>query len=235
MKKVRRIWGRKQYSLSSDFEKETKPLCDEEEEEEEASEVVDYSELEDDLENLPDHKNVVVRDHRIFLYGEITDNVARSFNVKLTELESRMIRRLSKYNIHPSASTIELHIHSGGGDSSAAFSMCNTMNRCKIPIDTYVDGECASAATFLLLLGRKRYMGRFALVLIHQLSTFFGFGTYEQLLDEKQNCDMLMKKVKGFYQKYTKVPDEELDPIMQHDIWWEADKCLKLGMIDEIL
>jgi ATP-dependent protease ClpP protease subunit len=44
-----------------------------------------------------------------------------------------------------------------------------------------------------------------------------------------------MKKIKKIYSENTKIPKEELDKILKHDIWWEAEKCLEYGLIDEII
>ena len=28
--------------------------------------------------------------------------------------------------------------------------------------------------------------------------------------------------------------DGELDEILKHDLWWKADKCLEVGLVDEV-
>ena len=50
----------------------------------------------------------------------------------------------------------------------------------------------------------------------------------------KSNND-LMKKIKNIYREHTKIPKKEMDEILKHDIWWEAEKCLEYGLIDEII
>ena len=32
-----------------------------------------------------------------------------------------------------------------------------------------------------------------------------------------------------------KIPEEELEKILKHDIWWEAEKCLEYGLVDELI
>ena len=44
-----------------------------------------------------------------------------------------------------------------------------------------------------------------------------------------------MKKIKGIYEQYTKIPRKQLSEILQHDLWWDAKTCLDYGLIDEII
>jgi ATP-dependent protease ClpP protease subunit len=125
-------------------------------------------------------------------------------------------------------------INSGGGSIVAGISSMDTIIRSKVPIHTYVDGFAASAATFLSVVGTHRLMSRNSYMLIHQLSTGF-WGTYANFEDEKQNLDLMMKTIKDVYKKYTKVPMKQLDGILKHDLLWDAQKCLDMGMIDQII
>ena len=61
------------------------------------------------------------------------------------------------------------------------------------------------------------------------------YGKYHEFLDEVENQNMLMDKVKEIYMDKTKLKEEELDEMLQHDLWLNAEKCLELGLIDEIL
>ena len=77
-------------------------------------------------------------------------------------------------------------------------------------------------------------MNRHAYMLIHQLSSGL-WGKYEELKDDMENCDNFMKVIKEIYEEHTQIPKKELDKILKHDLWWDADKCLKYGLIDEII
>ena len=110
----------------------------------------------------------------------------------------------------------------------------DTILRSKVPVQTYVDGFAASAATFLTVVGNERYMSRNSYMLIHQLSSNF-WGTYANFEDEKKNLDLMMKRIKNIYKQYTDVPMKKIDEILKHDLLWDAETCLKYGMIDEII
>ena len=88
----------------------------------------------------------------------------------------------------------------------------DTILRSKVPVWTYVDGFAASAATFMSVVGDHRFMSRNSYMLVHQLSTSF-WGTYANFEDEKQNVDMMKKKIKKDYKEYTLRSIENLKDI----------------------
>tara|TARA_Y100001938_G_C7787429_1_gene280870 strand:- start:236 stop:559 length:324 start_codon:yes stop_codon:yes gene_type:complete len=104
----------------------------------------------------------------------------------------------------------------------------------KVPVVSVIDGCAASAATMMSVTASHRQMNRHAYMLIHQLSSGL-WGKYEELKDDMENCDSFMKVIKEIYEEHTQVPKKELDKILKHDLWWDAEKCLKYGLIDEIL
>jgi len=130
--------------------------------------------------------------------------------------------------------SIKLFINSGGGSIVSGIASMDTILRTQVPVHTYVDGFSASAATFLTVVGEKRFMSRNSYMMIHQLSSNF-WGTYSNFEDEKENLDLMMKTIKDIYKKYTKLPMKKLDEILKHDLMWDAQTCLKYGIIDEII
>ena len=104
----------------------------------------------------------------------------------------------------------------------------------KTPIYTYVDGFAASAATLLSVAGKKRFMTKNSLMLIHQLSGG-SQGKYSEMKDENENLDVLMDIIINFYLNNSKIKKDELLSILNRDIWLNSKKCLQYGLIDEIL
>ena len=104
----------------------------------------------------------------------------------------------------------------------------------KLDTITIVDGCCASAATFLSIVGKQRYINRHAYMLIHQLSNVM-WGKYEEFKDEMENMDKLMTMIKGLYSQYTKLPDTKIEKFLKHDIWFTPMECLEYGLVDKIL
>ena len=177
-------------------------------------------------------KHITVQHNKIYYYSGVTRGSCSELNKKISELEGKYIATAHTLDIDPP--TMKIFINSGGGSVVSGISTMDTILRCKVPIHTYVDGFCASAATFLSVVGNYRFMSRNSYMLIHQLSTGF-WGTYSNFEDEKQNLDLMMKSIKNIYKQYTKLPMKKLDEILKHDLMWDAETCLKYGMIDEII
>ena len=177
-------------------------------------------------------KHISVQDNKIYYYSGVNRDSAVELNKKIGELETKSLTLSKTLGILPPP--IKLFINSGGGSVTAGISSMDTILRCQVPVETYVDGFSASAATFLTVVDKKRYMSRNSYMLVHQLSSSF-WGTYANFEDEKQNLDLMMKTVKDVYKKYTKLPMKKLDEILKHDLMWDAQTCLDYGMIDEIV
>ena len=177
-------------------------------------------------------KHISVQDNKIYFYSGVNRNSCVELNKKIGELESKSLTLSNSLGILPPS--VKLFINSGGGSITAGISSMDTIIRSKVPIHTYVDGFAASAATFLSVVGAHRLMSRNSYMMIHQLSSNF-WGTYSNFEDEKENLDLMMKTIKDIYKKYTKLPMKKLDEILKHDLMWDAQTCLKYGIVDEII
>ena len=182
--------------------------------------------------NSANEKHISVQDNKIYFYAGVNRNACVELNKKIAELETKSLTLSKTLGILPPS--IKVFINSGGGSIVSGIASMDTMLRCQVPIETYVDGFSASAATFLTVVGKKRYMSRNSYMLIHQLSSNF-WGTYANFDDEKKNLDLMMKTIKDIYKKYTKLPMKELDQMLKHDLMWDAKTCLDYGLIDEVI
>ena len=185
-----------------------------------------------DVQKPNGDKHISVHENKIYFYSGVNRDSVVELNKKIGEIESRSLTLAHSLDIDPPP--IKIYINSGGGSITAGISSMDTILRGKVPIYTYIDGFCASAATFLSVVGVKRYMSRNSYMLIHQLSTNF-WGKYSEFEDEKQNLDLMMATIKNVYKKYTIVSMKKLDEILKHDLLWNAETCLKYGLIDEII
>jgi len=61
------------------------------------------------------------------------------------------------------------------------------------------------------------------------------WGKFQEMEDDMENSKMLMKKIKDIYRKHTKIPEEKMNDILKHDLWWDAEQCLEYGLVDEII
>ena len=178
-------------------------------------------------------RGVEADENRVYFYSSVGEKevfelvkILRAMDIEMQALSLRLgIKQIP----------IELHIHSGGGDLFSGLAAIDTIQNMKTPIHTYVQGSVASAATLMSVCGAKRFMYKNSVMLIHQISTAMMYGKYHEFLDEIENQNLLMDKVKSIYKEKTKLTDDQLDDMLKHDLWLSADKCLELGLVDKIL
>ena len=100
---------------------------------------------------------IEVVNNRIYFYSPISQEPILKLNKAIRETSNDL---LSKNAIYDAKEGIELflHIYSFGGSIISGLSAMDEIINCKIPITTVVDGACASAATFLSIVGERRLM-----------------------------------------------------------------------------
>lgn len=177
--------------------------------------------------------NVVDFSHnRIYFYSGVTRPKILKLNKGIFNLNTNMLSKSGPLGYEPPP--IMLHINSYGGSVFAGLSAVDYIKNSKIPVHTVIDGCAASAATLMSCVAHRRYMHKNACMLVHQLSGLM-WGKFQEMKDDMENSEMLMKKIKEIYKQHTKIPQHELDNILKHDIWWEAEKCLEYGLVDELI
>ena len=168
----------------------------------------------------------------IFYYTGIDKPHILELNKHLHNLEAKHIAEATRLGVDPAP--IRVRLNSGGGLIVAGVAGMDNIRTLKTPVYTIIDGFCASAATFLSVVGMNRQMTRNSFMLIHQLSTGF-WGKYEEFEDEKKNLDLMMKMIKNVYREYTKIPEKKLNEILKRDLMLDANTCLKWRLVDEII
>jgi len=171
-------------------------------------------------------------ENRIYFYGEVDQTQALQLNKSIRNLGNSL-----QYSAHIQerpVAPIYLHINSYGGSLLAGLAMMDVIANCPVPVTTVVDGCCASAATLMTVVGRRRWIYGSSFMLIHQLSAL-GWGKYRELQDFNKNITRFMDTIKHVYGVHTKLASEQLDGILDHDLWFTANECLDYGMVDTIL
>jgi ATP-dependent protease ClpP protease subunit len=173
----------------------------------------------------------VVKNH-IYFYGAISETSLFKFNMSLQKVENTLRNTIDHDDIHKL--TVYIHIFSTGGDLYAGFALMDIIRNCSLHTVGIVEGQAASSATIMLMGCDKRLMTKTSFMLIHQITSAF-WGSANQWEDESKNMKTITKKLKKIYRKHTKLTDRDLDNILLHDIYWGARKCVRLGLVDEIV
>lgn len=178
-------------------------------------------------------KGVEVDENRIHFYTGVSNASVLELNKTLRSLDAEMRCLSIRLKIPPVP--IELRIHSEGGDLFAGFAAVDAIRNTVTPVHTYVEGSAASASTLMSISGARRFMYKHSVMLIHQISAMMLHGTHEQFKDEFTNQSLFMTKMEELYLEKTKMSIEEIRDMLKHDLWLDAETCLRLGLVDEIL
>lgn len=170
--------------------------------------------------------------NHIYFYSYVGMSEVLQLNKRMRELDNSLVYE-AKVQGRESAA-IFLHINSHGGSLFDGLAAMDTVLSCQVPVITIIDGSCASAATFISIVGKERLIPRHGFMLIHQLSAWSG-GKFRELQDDNVNFNKLMETIKAIYTQYTKIPPKKLDEILDHDLWFDSEKCLEYGLVDRII
>ena len=193
--------------------------------------IVIRNENDDDGDEEESMKKITRENNHIYFHAEVDrDNIFELIElIRKCELEN--IITALKLNLEEIP--IYLHISSFGGSVFDALTAIDVIQSCKVPVYTIIEGATASAGTLMSVVGKKRYIRPNAYMLVHQLSAG-SWGKMSQLEDDFTNNKRLMEQIKTIYKEHSRIPKKELNEILKHDLWWDADTCLKYGLVDEI-
>jgi ATP-dependent protease ClpP protease subunit len=171
---------------------------------------------------------VKVIGNEILFYADVDRENALDFVEKFKKLEIDLLKKKAElFGYEP---IIRVHIMSDGGDIFSGMTLMNTLESSRVKVITIAQGSCCSAATFMLLGGSERKMGRNAYVLIHQISTEM-WGNFQELKHELKSTDKFMKMLKKMYLEKTNIPEKMLKKLMKKDIYLNPRDCLKYGIV----
>jgi len=186
---------------------------------------------EDETKEQEENDCIKVIGNELLFYGDVDRENTLEFVEKFKKLEIELLKKMAELVGYEPMSRV--HIMSEGGDVYAGLNMMNVLERSRVKVVTIAQGACCSAATFVLLGGKERRMGKNSYLLIHQISTEM-WGSFNDLKHELKSTDKLMKMLKDMYLSKTKIPEAKFKSLMKKDIYLSPDKCLKYGIVSEI-
>ena len=199
-----------------------------------------------DLEQEILNEKVYSMDNHIWFNTNVTKKSIIKLKIEIDRVNNNIkniINNNRLVNIIPKP--IYLHLHSFGGCVFSAFLAIDFIKNSYVDIHTIIEGPCASAATLISVTAKKRYMTRNSSMLIHQLSDMI-YGKKSEIDDDIQNVNEMMDKIYDIYTKNCnrkkniskrnakKFTKKKLIEILKHDRWWDYNKCLQFGLVDEL-
>lgn len=176
---------------------------------------------------------VSISSNQVFFYDDVSRQTIYSLNRQL-DSTAKAIQLLNIHYNLPVSPAIDLFINSEGGEVFSAFSAVDRIKSSPVPVHTYVEGFCASAATLLSVCAHKRYIRKNGFMLIHQVRSGL-WGSFAEFQDEIQNLELIMRYIKQIYLEHTDIPENDLVEILKHDTYLNAEECIKYGLVDEIV
>ena len=177
---------------------------------------------------------ISVNNNKIMFYSDVEPQSVFKLISAIDEA-TKYINSINS-NILDNDIPIYLHICSDGGDLYTALAVIDIILESKVKIITICEGCVASAGVLIALAGQERYIRKHAYMLIHEIRSGCN-GKYSECKDDMINNDILMKDMKKYMNQRTnsRLLKKEMDKILVHDIIWDADTCLKYGLVNKIL
>lgn len=202
-------------------------------------EIAELEEIEIPFSKDPKDTENEIFKNEFYLYDDITMLTVNKILKAIKSAEKRWNEFMLEVGDIVETATpkpIKIFINSNGGDIFAAIPLIDAICSSKIPIETYVEGIAASAASLISMCGHKRFITKNSFMLIHELRSGIE-GTYSDIIEEKENCDKIMKIIKELYMEKSgaKMTKKTLNKILKKDILLSSSECLELGLIDQVL
>jgi ATP-dependent Clp protease protease subunit len=167
----------------------------------------------------------LLKNRIIFLYDEITEDVAITLIAQLLLLDSEN-----------KEDQVSMYIMSPGGDITPSLAIYDTMQHVSCPVATYCLGEAASCGAFLLAAGEpgKRFALPSSRIMIHQP---WGevFGDNESIRIQTKEMTKLRDMMYDRLSKHTGKPKKDIAKDCDRDFWMGATEARKYGLIDHVV
>jgi ATP-dependent protease ClpP protease subunit len=129
---------------------------------------------------------------------------------------------------NPNYSRIAVRINSPGGDAFEGIAILNLLKAQKRPVNVFIDGIAASAASIIAMAGDTITMGSSAMMMIHNAWTVcMGDG------DDMRKCgdtlDRISESVGQAYVDKTGKTAKEVKSLMDAETWMGAQECVDNG------
>lgn len=131
------------------------------------------------------------------------------------------------------ASRIDLHLNSPGGDVFDAFAIYQALVDHKAEVTTLVDSLAASAASVVAMAGERIVMGRAAMMMIHD-AWGLAIGNAADMRDTAERLDKISNTIASVYAERAGGPLEFWRAAMLEESWYNADESVQAGLADEV-
>jgi ATP-dependent protease ClpP protease subunit len=129
---------------------------------------------------------------------------------------------------------IAVRVNSPGGDCFEGVAIYNLIRSQNKPVDVFVDGLAASAASVIAMSGDTVSVGVGAMLMIHNAATF-AYGDGPAFLKIADTLDKISQTVGSIYVAKTKQTPEQIKALMDAETWMGAQEAIDNGFADSVL
>lgn len=133
-----------------------------------------------------------------------------------------------------SAPVINLRINSPGGDVFAARAMETAIREHKSTIISHIDGEAASAATYVAIAADTVRIAEGGFFMIHKAWSI-ALGNADDMLQMAALLEKVDESLVTTYANRTNQNPDDIRDWMANETWFSAQEALDSGFVDEIV
>jgi ATP-dependent protease ClpP protease subunit len=170
-------------------------------------------------------------DNKIFIWGEIDQECALEWSKQIDQVEVTLLKQAIDFGVQ---APLILSVCSPGGETHHSFALADKITRLRVPTVSIIEGYACSGATIVGMAAQKRLMSPNSFMMIHQYWANI-WGKHDQLTDYLEGGDKTMERLVEFYTKHSKMKRKEVRKLLRKDKFFNAEECLQLGFVDEIL
>jgi ATP-dependent protease ClpP protease subunit len=129
--------------------------------------------------------------------------------------------------------SISLRINSPGGDAFEGVAIYNVLKNNAKPVNVYVDGLAASAASIVAMAGDTICMGTGAMMMIHPAQGC-AMGDAKAVREFADTLDQVSASIADIYVERTKNSKKSVTDMMNAETWMSAKEAVKNGFATSV-
>lgn len=174
-------------------------------------------------------KNITSSSADFYVYGDIVDEKYPDFwtgETSQTEIDTNDLK--NELDDLQNIKDLNIYINSPGGSVFASSTMVSLLKRFKqntgAKIHGFIDGLCASAATYLLMVADDINVYQNSILMIHKPLTF-SFGNANDLQKDIDTLNVIENDMMiPMYMNKSLVDEETLKELVNNETWFNGNK-----------
>lgn len=185
--------------------------------------------------NKYEFKNVTDESADLYIYGNIeTEKMPDFWTGEVSELDVDL--KDFKGALDGVKGTLNIYINSGGGSVFAADAMTAMLQRAKekgVKVHAYIDGLCASAATFIAMVADEIHVYRNSIMMIHKpIGAVYGNAT--EMRKMINTLDVIENSMLNLYEHKAKVDRDRIKSMVDKETWLDVNGIAENFNVDLI-